>query len=33
MSTLIKVAIVAGIVAVVIVSLPEIKRYIEMSRM
>lgn len=33
MSTLIKVAIVAAIVAVVVVSLPEIKRYIKMSRM
>lgn len=33
MSTLIKVAIVAGIVAVVIAALPDIKRYMEISRM
>jgi hypothetical protein len=37
MSTLIKVAIVAGItagtVAVVVTALPDIKRYVEISRM
>jgi hypothetical protein len=33
MSTLIKVAIVAGIVAVVVAALPDIKRYVEISRM
>ena len=33
MSTLIKVAIVAGVVAVVIQSLPDIKRYVEISQM
>lgn len=32
-STLVKVAVVAGIVAVVIVTMPEIKRYMKMSRM
>ena len=33
MSTLIKVAVVAGIVAVVVQSLPDIKRYVEISQM
>ena len=33
MSTLIKVAVVAGVVAVVIAALPDIKRYIEISQM
>jgi hypothetical protein len=33
MSTLIKVAIVAGIVAVVVTALPDLKRYVEISRM
>jgi hypothetical protein len=33
MSTLIKVAIVAGIVAVVVAALPDIKRYVAISRM
>jgi hypothetical protein len=33
MSTLIKVAVAAGLVAVVIAALPDIKRYIEISRM
>jgi hypothetical protein len=33
MSTLIKVAIVAGVVALVIQALPDIKRYIEISTM
>jgi hypothetical protein len=33
MSTLIKVAIVAGIVAVVVAALPDLKRYVEISRM
>ena len=33
MSTLIKVTIVAGIVAVVVSSLPDIKRYVEMNQM
>ena len=33
MSTLIKVAVAAGIVAVVASALPDIKRYIEISRM
>jgi hypothetical protein len=33
MSTLIKVAVVAGVVAVVIQSLPDIKRYVEISQM
>jgi len=33
MSTLIKVAIVAGVVALVISALPDIKRYIEISKM
>ena len=33
MSTLIKVAVVAGVVAVVVSSLPDIKRYVEISRM
>jgi hypothetical protein len=33
MSTLIKVAIVAGIVVLVIQALPDIKRYIAMSQM
>lgn len=32
-STLVKVAVVAGIAAVVIVTMPEIKRYMKMSRM
>jgi hypothetical protein len=33
MSTLIKVAVVAGVVAVVVQSLPDIKRYVEISQM
>jgi hypothetical protein len=33
MSTLIKVAVVAGVVAVVVSALPDIKRYIEISKM
>jgi hypothetical protein len=33
MSTLIKVAVVAGIVAVVVSSLPDLKRYVEISQM
>lgn len=33
MSTLIKVMVVAGIVAVVVASLPDIKRYVEISQM
>lgn len=33
MFTLVKVAVVAGIVAVVIAALPDIKRYLEISRM
>ena len=33
MSTLIKVAIVAGVVAVVVSSLPDIKRYVEITKM
>jgi hypothetical protein len=33
MSTLIKVAIVAGIVVLVVQSLPDIKRYIKISQM
>jgi hypothetical protein len=33
MSTLIKVTVVAGIVAVVVASLPDIKRYVEMNQM
>jgi hypothetical protein len=33
MSTLIKVAIVAGVVALVISALPDLKRYIEISTM
>jgi hypothetical protein len=33
MSTLIKVAVVAGIVAVVVSALPDIKRYIEINQM
>jgi hypothetical protein len=33
MSTLIKVAVVAGVVAVVVSSLPDIKRYVEISQM
>lgn len=33
MPTLIKVAVIAGIVAVVIAELPELKRYLEISRM
>jgi hypothetical protein len=33
MSTLIKVAVVAGLAAVVISALPDIKRYIEISQM
>ena len=32
-STLIKVAVVAGIVAVVVSALPDIKRYVEISQM
>jgi hypothetical protein len=33
MSTLIKVAVVAGVAAVVVLSLPDIKRYVEITRM
>ena len=33
MSTLIKVAVVAGIVAVVVSALPDIKRYLEIREM
>lgn len=33
MSTLIKVAVVAGVAALVITALPDIKRYVEISRM
>jgi hypothetical protein len=33
MSTLIKVAVVAGIVALVVSALPDIKRYVEINRM
>jgi hypothetical protein len=33
MSTLIKVAVVAGIVAVVVAGLPDIKRYVKISQM
>ena len=33
MSTLIKVAVVAGIVTVVVSALPDIKRYVEISQM
>jgi hypothetical protein len=33
MSTLIKVAVVAGIVAVVVSALPDIKRYVEITQM
>jgi hypothetical protein len=33
MSTLIKVAVAAGIVAVVVSALPDIKRYVEISQM
>jgi hypothetical protein len=33
MSTLIKVAVVAGIVAVLVSSLPDLKRYVEISQM
>jgi hypothetical protein len=33
MSTLIKVAVAAGIVAVVVQSLPDIKRYVKISQM
>ena len=33
MSTLIKVAVVAGVVAVVVQSLPDIKRYVEITQM
>lgn len=33
MLTLIKVAVVAGAAAVVIAALPDIKRYVEISRM
>jgi hypothetical protein len=33
MSTLIKVAVVAGVVAVVVSSLPDIKRYVEITKM
>jgi hypothetical protein len=33
MSTLIKVAVVAGVVAVVVSSLPDIKRYVEITQM
>jgi len=33
MSTLIKLAVVAGVVAVVVSSLPDIKRYVEITKM
>jgi hypothetical protein len=33
MSTLIKVAVVAGVVALVVSALPDIKRYVEISQM
>jgi hypothetical protein len=33
MSTLIKVAVVAGVVAVVVSALPDIKRYVEIAQM
>ncbi len=33
MSTLIKIAVVAGIVALVVSALPDIKRYVEISQM
>ena len=33
MSTLIKVAVVAGVVTVVVSSLPDIKRYVEITQM
>lgn len=33
MSTLIKVAVVAGVVAVVVQALPDIKRYVEITQM
>jgi hypothetical protein len=33
MSTLIKVAVVAGVVAVVVASLPDLKRYVEIRQM
>ena len=33
MSTLIKVAVIAGVVAVVVSALPDIKRYVEISQM
>jgi hypothetical protein len=33
MSTLIKVAVVAGVVAVVVSSLPDIKRYVKIAQM
>jgi hypothetical protein len=33
MFTLIKVAVIAGVVAVVIAGLPDLKRYLEISRM
>lgn len=33
MSTLIKVAVVAGVVAVVVSSLPDIKRYVKITQM
>ncbi len=33
MSTPIKVAVVAGVVAVVVSSLPDIKRYVEITQM
>jgi uncharacterized protein DUF6893 len=33
MSTLVKVAVVAGVVAVVVSSLPDIKRYVEITQM
>lgn len=32
MSTLVKVAVVAGVVAVVVSSLPDIKRYVEITQ-
>jgi hypothetical protein len=33
MSTLIKVAVVAGVVALVVSSLPDIKRYVKIAQM
>jgi len=33
MSTLVKVAVAAGVVAVIVSSLPDIKRYVEITQM